>query len=74
MRGIFRGFDRFDMCGFREILGWKSSLFLYNDFGFRKLALSEIRTQLLDVKRRKLVTDFRVDLDRESVHILNAVS
>ena len=33
-----------------------------------------IRAQLLDMKSRRLVSDFRVEGDRESIHILNAVS
>ena len=33
-----------------------------------------IRAQLLDTKSRMLVSDFRVEGDRESLHILNAVS
>lgn len=33
-----------------------------------------IRAQLLDTKSRMLVLDFRVEGDRESLHILNAVS
>jgi L-2-hydroxyglutarate oxidase LhgO len=33
-----------------------------------------IRAQLLDVKSRKLVMDFLVEGDEESLHVLNAVS
>ncbi|MHB8370739.1 MAG: L-2-hydroxyglutarate oxidase [Leptospirales bacterium] len=105
-RENYVGLSRFDVRDLKEILGWESSLFLGNDFGFRDLALSEIRkysrehmahqakglvkklntsgfsrwgkpgirAQLLDTKTRSLVSDFRVEGDRESIHILNAVS
>ena len=33
-----------------------------------------IRVQLFDTKSRRLVSDFRVEGDRESIPILNAVS
>ena len=105
-RENYQGLSRFDWQDFKEILGWESSLFLKNDFGFRDLALSEvkkysreymakqarvlvksldfsrftrwgkpgIRAQLLNTQTRKLVSDFHVEGDQESIHILNAVS
>ena len=105
-RENYRGLSRFDFRDLKEILGWEASLFLKNDFGFRDLALSEIkkysrvtmanqardlvktldpsrftrwgkpgiRAQLLDTRTRKLVSDFHVEGDQDSVHILNAVS
>ena len=105
-RENYQGLSRFNFRDLREILGWEASLFLENDFGFRDLALSEIkkysrkymatqakrlvktldlskfsrwgrpgiRAQLLDTKTRTLVSDFRVEGDQESIHILNAVS
>lgn len=105
-RENYQGLSRFNLRDLREILGWEASLFLENDFGFRDLALSEIkkysrkymatqakglvktldlskfsrwgrpgiRAQLLDTKTRTLVSDFRVEGDQESIHILNAVS
>ncbi|MHB1287672.1 MAG: hypothetical protein ACYCYP_14190, partial [Leptospirales bacterium] len=33
-----------------------------------------IRAQLLNRKTRKLISDFLVEGDRESIHVLNAVS
>ena len=100
------GLSRFNWRDLKEILGWEASLFLKNDFGFRDLALSEIRkysqatmanqardlvktltpsrftrwgkpgirAQLLDIRTRRLVSDFHVEGDQESIHILNAVS
>jgi L-2-hydroxyglutarate oxidase LhgO len=41
---------------------------------FTKWGRPGIRAQLLDTKSRRLVSDFRVEGDRESIHILNAVS
>lgn len=41
---------------------------------FNKWGLPGIRAQLLDIKSRKLVMDFKVQGDDTSVHILNAVS
>ena len=105
-RENYQGLSRFDWQDFKEILGWESSLFLKNDFGFRDMALSEIkkysreymanqarvlvksldisrftrwgkpgiRAQLLNTQTRKLVSDFHVEGDQESIHILNAVS
>ena len=105
-RENYRGLSRFNWQDLKEILGWEASLFLKNDFGFRDLALSEIkkysrvtmanqardlvktlapsrftrwgkpgiRAQLLDTRTRKLVSDFHVEGDQDSIHILNAVS
>ncbi len=105
-RENYKGLDRFEWTDFREIVGWESSLFFKNDFGFRDLALEEIRkyskkymveqsrslvktldpsrftkwgnpgirAQLLDTRKRVLISDFRVEGDRHSIHILNAVS
>lgn len=105
-RENYSGLSRIELRDLPEILGWEAKLFVGNDFGFRDLALSEIRkysrscmatkaqalvkkldparftrwgrpgirAQLLDTKTRKLVSDFRVEGDRESIHILNAVS
>ena len=41
---------------------------------FTKWGRPGIRAQLLDTTNRRLVSDFRVEGDRESIHILNAVS
>ena len=100
------GLSRLDLRDLPEILGWEARLFAGNDFGFRDLAIAEIRkysrsymanqaralvknlapsritkwgrpgirAQLLDTTSRRLVSDFRVEGDRESIHILNAVS
>ena len=105
-RENYGGLEGFSTRDLTEILGWEARLFLGNDFGFRDLALSEmkkyqksfmahqarelvkdldpsrfsrwgrpgIRAQLLDRTSRKLVTDFRVEGDRRSIHVLNAVS
>ena len=105
-RENYGGLEGFSMQDLGEILGWEARLFLGNDFGFRSLALTEmkkyrksfmasqakelvkdldpsrfsrwgrpgIRAQLLDRKNRRLVTDFRVEGDRQSIHVLNAVS
>lgn len=42
--------------------------------GFTEYTQPGIRAQLLDLKTRKLVQDFVVEADRDSVHLLNAVS
>jgi hypothetical protein len=41
---------------------------------FREWSKPGIRAQLLDVKTKKLVMDFVVEGDKDSVHVLNAVS
>ena len=105
-RENYGGLEGFSARDLTEILGWEARLFLGNDFGFRDLALTEmkkyrksfmarqatelvkdldpsrfsrwgrpgIRAQLLDRTSRTLVTDFRVEGDRTSIHVLNAVS
>jgi L-2-hydroxyglutarate oxidase LhgO len=105
-RENYHGLDGFKLNEFLEILGQEVRLFWNDSFGFRTLALHEvkkfyrtylissaarlvrdldpkqfrhwtrpgIRAQLLDVKKRNLVQDFVVEADKESVHILNAVS
>ena len=89
-----------------SVLSWEAILFLVNSFGFRDLAIEEmrkyrrsffigqarrlvkeldisgfgdytrpgIRAQLLDTRKRTLVQDFVVEGDRNSIHLLNAVS
>ncbi|MDR1671855.1 MAG: L-2-hydroxyglutarate oxidase [Bacteroidales bacterium] len=42
--------------------------------GFKEWSKPGIRAQLLDVRTRELVMDFVVEGDRDSVHVLNAVS
>jgi L-2-hydroxyglutarate oxidase LhgO len=88
------------------ILGSEAKLFFRNSFGFRSLAIDEIkkynrkyftglaasmvrqldaagftewgkpgiRAQLLDVSTDELVMDFIIEGDKDSVHVLNAVS
>jgi L-2-hydroxyglutarate oxidase LhgO len=105
-RENYGGMAGFSVRDLGEILGWETRLFLGNDFGFRDLAMTEIRkyqksfmarqaedlvkkldpsrfsrwgrpgirAQLLDRKNRKLLSDFRVEGDRRSIHVLNAVS
>lgn len=90
-----------------DILSWEARLFLTNAFGFRNLAMEEmkkynrknylkmaehlvqdksilqkltkwtkpgIRSQLLNKKTKELVQDFVIEADKNSIHILNAVS
>ena len=42
--------------------------------GFKEWSKPGIRAQLLDVRTKKLVMDFVVEGDKDSVHVLNAVS
>jgi L-2-hydroxyglutarate oxidase LhgO len=42
--------------------------------GFKEWSKPGIRAQLLDVRTKKLVMDFVIEGDKDSVHILNAVS
>ncbi len=105
-RENYKGFEKFNIKELLEIIKWEAMLFITNSFGFRNLALEEvkkyrksylideagklvkkidkskftkwgipgIRAQLLNVKIKKLVQDFVVEGDKDSVHILNAVS
>lgn len=106
-RENYHGFDNFKLKEMSNILKWESELFLRNSFGFRRLALTEIRkyfrsyfinlakplvkpsvnlkalsvktepgirAQLLDKKTRELLQDFIIEGDKNSIHILNAVS
>lgn len=105
-RENYYGFSRFNPKETAHILLWETFLFATNAFGFRKLAIHEIkkynkkhftglakelvkdmdvkgfnewgkpgiRAQLLNVKTKKLVMDFVVEADNDSVHVLNAVS
>ncbi|HNR86838.1 MAG TPA: L-2-hydroxyglutarate oxidase [Spirochaetota bacterium] len=105
-RENYRGLDNFMLDEFFQVLCRESILFARNSFGFRSLALEEmrkyrrgyfvsmaanlvhridragfrewsrpgIRAQLLDVETSALVQDFVVEGDRDSVHVLNAVS
>ena len=105
-RENYSGIDRFKFTEFTEIFKAETKLFLMNSFGFRKLALEEvkkyskkrlvtlashlvkkidpagftewskpgIRAQLMDIKTSKLIQDFVVEENHESVHVLNAVS
>ncbi len=105
-RENYKGIGGFSSREFFEILQVEAGLFLRDDFGFRSLALEEmkkyrkkyfvglaremvrdidpagftdwsrpgIRAQLLNVETNQLVQDFLVEADRDSVHILNAVS
>ncbi len=89
-----------------DILARQLGLLVRNDFGFRSLALAEvkkyrrsnlvalaakmvrdldparythwgkpgIRAQLLDIRTRQLVSDFHLEGDERSMHVLNAVS
>jgi len=89
-----------------DIVARQLGLLVRNDFGFRSLALSEvkkyrrsnlvalaakmvrdldptrythwgkpgIRAQLLDIRTRQLVSDFHLEGDDRSMHVLNAVS
>ncbi len=105
-RENYQGFSNFKLGEATEILAYEFRLFLFNHFGFRNLALEEmkkynknyfinlathmvgqidtegftqytkpgIRAQLLDKKTLKLVQDFIVEGDQNSIHVLNAVS
>ena len=105
-RENYQGFDRFNFREMAGILSWEAALFLSNSFGFRNIALEEIRkynrsyfaglashlvkeidsagftewgrpgirAQLLNRESRELIMDFVVEGDRDSIHVLNAVS
>ena len=105
-RENYKGWKNFNLSELCQIIWWEARLFFSNSFGFRSLALEEIkkynrkhftslalkmvksidkkcfnewskpgiRAQLLDVRTKKLVMDFVVEGDRDSIHVLNAVS
>ena len=105
-RENYKGFDNFSLSEFLNIISWEAQLFLTNAFGFRDLAIEEvkkyqrkyfiglakkmvynidekgfkewttpgIRAQLLNINTKELVQDFVVEGDKESIHVLNAVS
>ena len=105
-RENYKGLNNFRLGELCHILWWEARLFLSDSFGFRSLALIEIkkynrnfftglavkmvkvidkkgfrewskpgiRAQLLDVRSKKLVMDFVVEGDKNTVHVLNAVS
>lgn len=105
-RENYKGFANFNLNEMAEILFYEAKLFLTNAFGFRSLAISElkkynkshflnlalnltnsldksgytswskpgIRAQLLDTNTLELVQDFVVKQDKNTTHILNAVS
>ena len=105
-RENYKGIEGFNLQELLEILGQEIRLFRTNAFGFRNLALEEIkkyrrsflinsaarlvrniqpgefrhwstpgiRAQLLDIEQIKLVKDFVIEADQNTVHVLNAVS
>jgi L-2-hydroxyglutarate oxidase LhgO len=105
-RENYKGFDQFNAGETVNILSWEAWLFITNAFGFRALAIDEIkkynmkyfaglaenlvkkldvkgfdewgkpgiRAQLLNVETKELVMDFVVEGDKDSIHVLNAVS
>lgn len=105
-RQNYAGLENFSLSELLEIIGWESRLFLGDNFGFRSLAMAEmkkysrqhftglatkmvhridpagfnqwsrpgIRAQLLNKRTKELVQDFVVEGDKNSIHLLNAVS
>jgi (S)-2-hydroxyglutarate dehydrogenase len=105
-REHYAGWRNFRFAESAAILAREARLFLRNDFGFRRLALEElrkysrrrlvgigatlltdlssqhyrawgpagIRAQLFNRRTRRLVLDFKLEGDRGSMHVLNAVS
>ena len=105
-RENYKGFENFKVDEFLEIIKYELKLFIKNSFGFRDLAIEEmkkyykpyfislatkmvkkidtdgfnewskpgIRAQLLDTNTLELLQDFVVEGDKNSIHILNAVS
>ena len=105
-REHYHGLRNFSLGEFLEVSRLEAGLFLRNDFGFRKLAWSEmqkmsrrrivklaaelvdgvradcymqwgepgIRAQLFDTVTRTLEMDFKMEGDKRSFHVLNAVS
>ena len=105
-RENYKGLGQFNIKEVLNILSWETLLFCTNAFGFRSLAIDEvkkysknyfaglakdlvknidikgfnewgkpgIRAQLLNTKTKELVMDFVVEGDKNSIHVLNAVS
>jgi L-2-hydroxyglutarate oxidase len=105
-RENYDGFGGFKVGEMSGILTKETKLFLKNSFGFRSLAIDEvrkysrryftslaasmvheldvkgftdrgkpgIRAQLLDLTTDELLMDFIIEGDKDSIHILNAVS
>ena len=105
-RENYKGMKNFKVDEFLEIIKYELKLFIKNSFGFRDLAIEEmkkyykpyfvslatkmvkqidtdgfnewskpgIRAQLLDTNTLELLQDFVVEGDKNSIHILNAVS
>jgi L-2-hydroxyglutarate oxidase LhgO len=105
-REQYQGIGNFRAGECLDVVRREAGLFLRNDFGFRGLALRElrkysrrhlvglaselvagvrpehyrrwgppgIRAQLVNLRERKLEMDFRLEGDRSSFHVLNAVS
>jgi len=105
-RENYDGFGGFTFGEMTGILSKEAKLFLKNSFGFRSLAIDEvkkysrkyftslaasmvheldvkgftdwgkpgIRAQLLDLSTNELVMDFIIEGDKNSTHVLNAVS
>jgi (S)-2-hydroxyglutarate dehydrogenase len=105
-RENYKGLQSFRFGEMSSILTREAKLFMKNSFGFRRLAIDEvkkynrkyftglaasmvrnldskgftewgrpgIRAQLLDVTTDELVMDFILEGDKDSIHVLNAVS
>jgi (S)-2-hydroxyglutarate dehydrogenase len=105
-RENYKGLQSFRPGEMISILSKEAKLFARNSFGFRNLAIDEvkkynrryftglatsmvrnldakdftewgrpgIRAQLLDVTTEELVMDFIIEGDKDSIHVLNAVS
>ena len=105
-RENYKGMKNFKVDEFLEIIKYELKLFVKNSFGFRDLAIEEmkkyykpyfvslatkmekqidtdgfnewskpgIRAQLLDTNTLELLQDFVIEGDKNSIHILNAVS
>lgn len=52
----------------------KKLVYRLDETGFTRWGKPGIRAQLLDVRKLELVNDFVIEGDKESIHILNAVS
>lgn len=105
-RENYTGLKNFNLKEFLQIIILEAKLFFNNSFGFRSLAIDEIkkynkrylihlaskmiktinhndfnvwvkpgiRAQLINTENNNLVMDFIVENDKNSIHVLNAVS